>query len=596
MSRTSKKFLAILLSSAMMLSFMAGCGDSGSTTEKDATTTPDANGTTETTDAAGTPETTDTGWKPGITPVKAGEVEMDSEQIYNTYISSEPATLDSTKASDTYAGDVLFNVMEPLLRIEEDADGKNFVAGAGAETWEANETGDVWTFHLRENTWSDGQPVTANDYAYALKRIIDPATGSPLSYMLAPIKNADAVMNGSVAVEELGIKALDDKTLEITLENPTAYFESLMCTRVTFPVRQDIVEQHGERYGSEMETLVYCGPFQLQSWTHNSEFIMVKNESYWDKDRVHLQMINMKIMSDENSIMNSFDNGSLDTVGVAKKEWLDRFNEKEDASYVTYVSPNVRFDFYNTKDEVFQNANIRKAFTLGLNREELAEVIYQGSMDATYAWVPRNVNIGELGEYRTLVEAPLLKLKEENPDPKQLLIKGMEELGLGSDPSTLKVTMSFGGTDQWMRTYAEYIQQTYKNTLGVNLELDFNEWPTYSDKVSKGEYQIGYMAWGHDFNDPIDLLNVGSSASGSVNTGWENEEFESLLVQARKEMDAQKRLELYKQAEDILLNQDGIFCPVVNAKVNNFRYNHVKNMASTPFASVGAKYIYISGR
>lgn len=593
MSRTSKKFLAILLSSAMMLSFMAGCGDSGSTTEKDATTTPDANGTT---DAAGTPETTDTGWKPGITPVKAGEVEMDSEQIYNTYMASEPATLDSTKAADMYGNYILTNVMEPLLRIEEDSEGKNFVAGAGAETWEANEAGDVWTFHLRDNTWSDGQPVTANDYAYALKRTIDPATGSPNSFMLAPIKNADAVMNGSTPVDDLGIKAVDDKTLEITLENPTAYFESLMCTKVSFPVRQDIVEQHGERYGSEMDTMVFCGPFQIQAWTHNSEFVLTKNDSYWDKDHVQLQTVIYKIMADENSIMNSFDNGSLDTVGVAKKEWLDRFKEKEDASYVTYISPAVRFDFYNTKDELFQNANVRKAFTLGLNREELADVIYQGSMEGTYAWVPKNVNAGELGEYRTLVESPLLKLKEENPDPKQLLIKGMEELGLGSDPSTLKVTMSFGGTDQWMRTYAEYIQQTYKNTLGVNLELDFNEWPTYSDKVSKGDYQIGYMAWGHDFNDPIDLLNVGSAASGSVATGWVNEEFESLLEQARKEMDANKRLELYKRAEEILLYEDGVFCPVVNEKVNNFRYNHVKNMASTPFASVGAKYIYISGR
>lgn len=590
MSRTSKKFLAILLSSAMMLSFMAGCGDSGSTTEKDATTTPDANGTT------GTTETTDTGWKPGITPVKAGEVEMDSEQIYNTYMASEPATLDSTKAADMYGNYILTNVMEPLLRIEEDSEGKNFVAGAGAETWEANETGDVWTFHLRDNTWSDGQPVTANDYAYALKRTIDPATGSPNSFMLAPIKNADAVMNGSTPVDDLGIKAVDDKTLEITLENPTAYFESLMCTKVSFPVRQDIVEQHGERYGSEMDTMVFCGPFQIQAWTHNSEFVLTKNDSYWDKDHVQLQTVIYKIMADENSIMNSFDNGSLDTVGVAKKEWLDRFKEKEDASYVTYISPAVRFDFYNTKDELFQNANVRKAFTLGLNREELADVIYQGSMEGTYAWVPKNVNAGELGEYRTLVESPLLKLKEENPDPKQLLIKGMEELGLGSDPSTLKVTMSFGGTDQWMRTYAEYIQQTYKNTLGVNLELDFNEWPTYSDKVSKGDYQIGYMAWGHDFNDPIDLLNVGSAASGSVATGWVNEEFESLLEQARKEMDANKRLELYKRAEEILLYEDGVFCPVVNEKVNNFRYNHVKNMASTPFASVGAKYIYISGR
>lgn len=586
MSKKMRNIFAILLSSSMMLSLVTGCSGSIPPADK---TTPEGGDASTTTP-------TETKFKPGIVPVKAGEVEMDAEQYVNSYMGSEPSTLDPTKASDTYASTIITNTMEPLLRVEEDADAKNFIAGAGAEKWESSEDGTVWTFHLRDNTWTDGVAVTANDYAYSMKRTIDPTTGSPNSFMMAPIKNAAAVMEGTMGVDELGIKAIDDKTLEITLENPTSYFESLMCTKVSNPVRQDIVEKHGEKFGAEMETLVFCGPFQMQSWTHNNEIILSKNESYWDKDRVHLQTINFKIIADENAMLNSFDNNSFDTVKVSKKDWLERFKQKEGVSYVTYVYPAVRFDFYNTSDPLFKNANIRKAFTLGIDREELADVIYQGTMEPAYSWVPKNVLAGELGEYRSLVEEPLVTLKTEYPDPKTLLLKGMEELGLGTDPSTIKATLSLGGTDQWMRTYAEYLQQTYKKTLGINLEIEFNEWPTFSDKVTKGEYQIGYMSWGQDYNDPMDMLTVGSAKSGSVANNWENPKYEELLVQARKEMDAQKRLDLYAEAEKILIYEDGVFCPIVNEKVNNFRYDYLKNMTSTPFETVGYKYLYTSGR
>ena len=171
----------------------------------------------------------------------------------------------------------------------------------------------------------------------------------------------------------------------------------------------------------------------------------------------------------------------------------------------------------------------------------------------------------------------------------------MEELGLGSDPSTLEVTLSFGGTDQWMRNYGEYYQQTFKDVLGVNVVLDFNEWGTFNQKVMDGDYQMGYMAWSIDYNDPYAMLNIMRSDSGNINTGWVSEEYDSLLDQAAVEMDEAKRVELYKQAETLLF-EEGPLCPVVNEAANTFRYTYIKNANTMPFTSTGLKYAYVSGR
>ena len=339
-----KRILSVLLAGAMMLS-LAACGG-----EEESS----ANG-----EGAATAEqkTID------------GNV-LDEEQYFNGYLGSEPTTLDSVVGNDSYSSSILTNVMEPLTRLAE-KDGQNVREGAGAETWESNETGDVWTFHLRDNTWSDGQPVTAEDYAYAIRRIMDPATGSPNSYLLTCLKNGEAVLAGEMDVSELGVEATDEKTLVFTLEQPTPYFLSLTDTRVMMPQRQDIVEQYGDTFGADAANLVYNGPFKLDTWTHNSQLVMTKNENYWDAENVNLDTITYNIMNDENAIYNSFSNASIDSCGCIVREWMDRFEQMDNVEYLHYTSPSVRFNFYNTTDELFQNKNIRNAFTLALDREDV---------------------------------------------------------------------------------------------------------------------------------------------------------------------------------------------------------------------------------
>lgn len=566
-----KKILAVMMAGAMMLSLAACGGEETSSSSGE--------------DATAEQKTID------------GNV-LDEEQYFNGYLGSDPTTLDSVIGNDSVGAGVLNNVMEPLTRlgekIEENGEHVNFREPAGAESWESNEDGTVWTFHLRDNTWSDGQPVTANDYVYSITRTLTPETGSPNSYLLTCIKNANAVLAGEMDPSELGIKALDEKTIEFTLEQPTPYFMSLTDNRVMQPQRQDIVEKYGETYGAEAANMVYCGPYKVESWTHNAGMVLVKNDSYWDKDNVNLTKVDYKIMNDENTIFNSFTNKSIDSCGCGTPEWMEKFGAMEDVEYIHNTSPSVRFHFFNTKDPLFQNENIRKAFSLAIDREDVAKSIYFNTMDPAYGWVPDGVSTGEAGIYRDQVEEPM-KAMYETEDPKALLLKGMEELGLGDDPSTLTITFTLGDTNQWIKNYGEYYQQKFKEVLGVNVVLDFNEWGTFLSKTNAGEYQMGYMVWGIDYNDPYAMLSLMTSTSTAIPTFWSNEKYDELMAKASVEMDDVKRQELCAEAEKILMESAPI-CPVVNEASNTYRYKYVHNNNTMSFTSTGLKDTYISGR
>lgn len=567
-----RKLLTLSMAAMLLLLALAGCG--GKT--EDSTTPP--------------PADTDVD-----TEGEEKEIGLDAEQYFTFTIAAEPTTLDPSKGTDSYSNLILNNVLESLIRLEEDEEQNTYLAPAGAESWEHNEDGTVWTFKIRENYWTDGVQVKAQDYEYGIKRSINPATASPYAWILSPIKNATKVNSGELSVEELGVKSLDEETLEITLETPTPYFEQLTYLRVMLPQRQDIVEAQGDKYGTEIDTIVYNGPFVLSNWVHNSELTLSKNENYWDKDNVKLQAVNLKIIEDENAVYNSFLNRSIDAVGANSPEWKNQFMEDESINHYEIVYPTTFFMFFNTQDAVFKNANIRKAFSAAIDREELANVIFDGVHAPAYGWVPPTMNIGE-EEYRAVADAPIKKLADENPDPKELLIKGLEELGMDPDPAKLTVRISLGGTDQWFRTYGEYLQQMFSKTLGINFEVEQMEWPVFNSNVEKGDFQIGYMSWGAEFNDPSYMLNLFRSDAQAIGTGWKNDRYDELMDLAAAEMDSDKRLEYFKEAEEILLYEEAVVAPVVYPRTNLFRYKYIKGYGVNPFSTQGYKYGYTQGR
>ncbi|WP_138205024.1 peptide ABC transporter substrate-binding protein [Haloimpatiens lingqiaonensis] len=534
------------------------------------------------------------GQKTGDKGGDTSAAKVDKEQYINCNLGAEPKTLDPSKGTDIYAAWILAETMEGLTRLEQE-DGKDVVKAAGAEKWEHNEDGTVWKFYLRDYNWSDGKKVTAEDFIYSVKRTLDPKTGAPYANLLYVIKNGAAINEGKAPLDSLGMKALDEKTLEITLESPCPYFFQITYNKTFVPQRKDIVEKYGDKYGAEPDTMVYCGPFNIKSWTHNSEMVLEKSDKYWDKKSVKLEKVNMKIIKDESAAYNSLYSGSLDLGGVSKKEWIEKFDKTGKFNNLQGYKPGASYIFFNTKDKLFKNANVRKAFSIGVTRDDLCDVIFKGRQKPAYGWVPPTVLVNDK-EFRAEADEPIKNLIKENQDPKELLSKGLKELGMDPDPSKLTVTFLQAGTDQWFRTYAEYLQEMYKKTLGITLKTEYVEWPVFQKKTDEGKFELASMSMSGDYNDPNTFFDGFISATAYVPTFWKNEEYDKLTTEAQNIMDVAKRLDNYKKAEKILLYDDAVIAPTGFPTRNTYVYKYVKNLMTPLFGTTELKYTYTDGR
>ncbi|MGL4731812.1 MAG: peptide ABC transporter substrate-binding protein [Clostridium sp.] len=526
------------------------------------------------------------------------EAKQDKDQYLNTVLLAEPKTLDQSKSSDLYSSIVLTNVNESLTRLENDENGNEVVKPAGAESWETSEDGLTWTFKLRDMKWSDGKAVTAEDYYYGITRTLDPKVGSPYGFLLFPIKNAANYNSGNGKVEDVGVKVVDEKTLEFTLENPTAYFLDLTYFKVMQPQRKDIVEQHGDKYGTESNTMVYCGPFVIKEWVHNNKVELEKNPEYWDAENVKLEKATLKIIKEEAARMNELYNGSLDMAGVTKTEWVDKFNESGNYEVMKGYDGSTAYMFFNQQDKYFKNEKIRKAFILATDRDGMSKTLYRSLAEPALAWCPPAVQVGG-EEFRSKVNFnPVEQLAKDNPDPKALLIEGLKEEGMDPDPSKHTFTFLQSGTDARSKEFADFEQQNFQQVLGIKMESEFTEWAVFQSRESNLDYQIASMGWTGDYNDPMTFFDMWTTTAGVTNTGWSNKQYDEIIEKTTKTTDQEERGKLFGDAEKILIYEDGVISPTVYRFKNTYSRKYVKNVQNTTFG-VGTsdlKYVYTSGR
>ncbi|WP_346879529.1 peptide ABC transporter substrate-binding protein [Clostridium sp. UBA3061] len=522
--------------------------------------------------------------------------EADAEQYLNMLLQSEPKTIDQSKSSDSYSSQILANCQESLTRIVQDENGKDKIEKGIAESWETSDDKLTWTFKLRDAKWSDGKPVTAEQFVYGITRTLDQNTASPYAFLLYPIANAVEFNSGKAKAEDLGVKALDEKTVEFTLASPCAYFLDLTYFKVMQPQREDIVKEHGDKYGSEANSMVYCGPFMISEWVHNNKVEFVKNPEYWDAENVKLDKVTMKIIKEESARMNELLNGSLDMATVVKPEWIEKFDSAGEYEAKKGYDGSTTYTFFNLKDKLFSNAKVRKAFIVAEDRENKIKTLRKGLGEPALGFVPKSVQIGG-EEYRTKVnELPVQKLMDENTDPKALLIEGMKELGLGEDPSKITISYLQSGTDAVAKEYAEFQQQVYTKKLGINVKVDFVEWAQFQERTDNFDYQVAGMAWTGDYNDPNTYLDLWTSTAGVVPTGWSNPKYDELIAKAGKSDDPNERAELFKEAERILLYEDGVVSPEAWRFKNTYVRKYVKNYTAPLFGTIDLKYTYTTGR
>lgn len=508
------------------------------------------------------------------------------ERVLRVPIDEEPDSFNVARVSDYYSALVASQVIEGLTGIVV-RDGREVAEPACAESWETSEDGLTWTFRLREMKWADDEPLRAADFVYGISRVLDPATASPISGKVRFIKNAVDVVSGQKPLAELGVEAPDDRTLVIRLEHPVPYLLQSAAGTAMFPARRDVVEKHGDAYGTDADKIVGCGPFVLEEWVHNSSLTFVKNPLYWDAENVKLDRLVMKIVADEAAKIGDFENGGLDLTSVYSVEWAKKLDEKPlKEGYVKEIvhMPETKYMFFNQTIPPFSNKKVRQAFSLALDREEIYKDVSQGLEPAAWGWLPSSMSLdGE--NFRKLAGEPIKEMAAAHPDPKALLAEGLKELGI----KDLKVTlMCYNAT----RDFAEYLQQAYKTRLGVELEIDAVEWPVFQERNRNLDYQMGYKSYGADFNDPSSMMDLWITGTRTIPTGWSNETYDALVREAGRSADKALRAKNYTEAERILLDE-GTIAPYAYATGFNYVHPYVKGFAAPLFTAMLYKNVSV---
>lgn len=516
-----------------------------------------------------------------LSPLASQLTYAQAEQVLNISTTSEPPTIDPALATDSTSGAIIKNVFEGLTSMK---DGEP--QPAVAESWDVSEDGKMVTFKLRDNAvWSNGDPVTAKDFEYAWKRVLNPETASEYASLLYVIEGAEAYNNGEGEVDAVGIKAVDDQTLEVKLNSPVAYFPELVAHYTFMPVNQKAVEAGDDWAAEAGDGYVVNGPFVLSEWNHNSDYVLAKNENYWDKDNVSLETVNVQMIESEATANAQYQAGDLDYLGAP-------YNTVSLDSIETYkndkslnINPYAAIYWYkvNTTDEVMSNVNIRKALALAIDRQGLIDNVIKGEQTPALGIVPPTIEGFEedRGYFKDNdVEAA-----------KEFLAKGLEELGM-SDPSELSIAISIN-TSEAHSAIAQYIQEGWAKNLGIQTEINNAEWQVYLDQVSNMDYQVARLGWIADYNDASSFLDMyKTAADGNNDTGWENPEYKDLMDQAANEQDPAKRTDLMRQAEAILVDEMPVI-PLYYYTNLFVKKDNVKNMEPDALGNVNLKDVVI---
>ncbi|MDO6850777.1 peptide ABC transporter substrate-binding protein [Priestia megaterium] len=467
------------------------------------------------------------------------------EQELRVNIKTEPFSLNPGLANDSTSSNVLLQTFEGLTRIGKDGKPEN----AMAKDVKVSDDQTKYTFTIRDDAkWSNGDPVTAKDFEYAWKWALDPKNESQYAYQLYYVKNAQAANEGKGSLDDVAVKATDDKTLEVTLENPTPYFLELTAFYTYFPVNTKIAESNEKWYTNAGDNYTSNGPFKLKTWKHNDKIELVPNENYWDKDAVKLKKVEMYMINDNNTELSMFKNGELDWAGMPTGQLpADALPElKKDGSLNIQEIAGTYWYKFNTEQKPLDNVNIRKALAYAIDRKGITEQITKdGSVPAMAAVPPTMFKDNKKGYFK---DNDVKKAKE-------YLEKGLKEMGL-KDASELPAIKVSYNTDEKHAKIAQAVQDMWKKNLGIKVQLDNSEWAVYIEKLHQGDYQVGRMGWLGDFNDPINFLELFRDKKGGNNdTNWENPEYKKLLIDSQKETDPKKRQAMLKKAEGIFMDE-----------------------------------------
>lgn len=486
----------------------------------------------------------------------SGEETLAADQTLRINLSSEPPTFDPAQAQDSQANTVLKLMYEGLTRMDESGEAQP----AAAESWEVD--GTKYTFHLREGaTWTNGDPVTANDFVFAWERVLSPETlpAPPYAYQLYYLKNAQEYNEGKITdFSQVGVKAVDDHTLEVELVTPTPYFLGLTSFYTFYPVHQSVKDD--EAWAVDASKMITNGAFTLTTWAKGQSIEVTKNDSYWGKDEIKLSKIVMSLVNSGATELASYRNGELDRAGAPNGEIpTDQIpivqQELKDEVQVKGIASTYYYEF-NVTAEPFDNVNIRKAFSMAIDRQAIVDKVTLGGQLPAYGFVPPGIK-GENDEFRNEADDKAY-FSEDYAEAKKLLEQGMKEKGYTQLP---EITLLYN-TSEGHKKIALAVADMWKKNLGVDVKLENQEWAVFLENRQSLNYQVARAGWSADYNDPMTFLDMWVTGGGNNDSGFANADYDALINQAKSTDDAAARNEAFKKAEENLIKDNQVLLPI----------------------------------
>ena len=520
-----KRILPLLLTAAMVAG-LAGCGSSAA---KETTAAGNDNQTTA--------ESTEAGSTTG-------------EKILKVQVGPDPETVDPALNSAVDGGNMILHAFEGLLTLDENGQLK---AGQ-AETWETSDDGLTWTFHLRDGLkWSDGTDLTANDFVYSWQRVCDPEVAAPYAEtVLGMVKGYDEAVAGDIT--KLDVQAPDDKTVVVNLDHPCTYFGELAAFATLSPVQQATVEANGDAWATAADTYISNGPFMMTEWVPGSHITFSKNPNYWDADSIKLDKLEFELIEDSNAAYSAYQNGEVDMIKDVPTEEIPSLQGTDEFHVdpiigTYYVSLNLQKDY-------FQDAKVRKALSLAIDRKYVAETLMQGTYTAAGSLVGPGWLDTDGSSFEDNANGGSAYIDTDNFDANlEEAKKLMEEAGYpnGEGFPQIEYTTNDAG---YHKVVAEYLQQAWAE-LGIDLKVNIVEWASFTPMRRNGEFDVARNGWVGDYTDPSNILELFTTTNGNNDGKYSNADFDAAIEESRVTADAAERSTALHKAEDLLMEDTG---------------------------------------
>jgi len=467
-------------------------------------------------------------------------------KILRTNNSSEPGTLDPALAQGTHDSWVLDHVFEGLMKRNE----KGEVVPGMAKEYTLADDDVTYTFILRDDVkWSNGDPITAHDFEFAWKRALDPELAAYYAYQFFYIKNGEAYNAGEASVDDVAVKAIDDKTLEVVLEAPAPYFLELTSFYPLYPVNKKVVESNPD-WAKDPSTYVSNGPFKLTEWTHKAKIVLSKDENYYDAANVKLDGIEFDIIEDENTAWQKYEGGDYDFLTPIPQAVTAQL--KADGNSELVIGTDLATYYYNFNNEVkpFNNAKVRYALSMAIDRETIVEKVAQGGQAPAGGVTPYGIPNETGADYRE----QLGNLLTYNPEEaKTLLEEGLAEEGMTKeDMSQFAILYN---TQEGHKKIAQAIQEMWRTTLGIEVQIENVEFQVKLDREKAGDYSISRAGWIGDYVDPMTFLDLFVTDGPYNDSNFSNAEYDALIAEAKSTADQTVRFNAMREAETLLMKE-----------------------------------------